>query len=320
MLTFSSRFSNFLRDLHAYTHTHTHTHARTHTHTHTNTHTHTHTQSIRTRLNEFRKRIIDKFINTALFATKVTTECMCGTEDKQTASNTCHTHTSICALDLHEPTCPFPSSGTSVAGPPAPKTPSGADPVGHPAWCDATRHAAYQSALARGERGEEGGGGGRGRGEGGRKRISDTGSPPSASDNTKHTHTHRHTHSHIHTYIRMYARIYIHMTIPVQQTQTTRQCHTAAQAHLPVLLPEGKCLVIGPQFLKALLCKVLLFHVSCHISKDSLHLSPAEEGGGGGEVWQLLDGGGGSDHNCESEPDRGLLVLYQLRCVLLCVK
>ena len=153
---------------------------------------------------------------------------MCGTEDKQTASNTCHTHTSICALDLHEPTCPFPSSGTSVAGPPAPKTPSGAGPVGHPAWCDATRHAAYQSALARGERGEEGGGGGRGRGEAGRKRISDTGSPPSASDNTKHTH--RHTHSHIHTYIHTYVRTCIHTYDHTSTTdsnhQTVSHCST----------------------------------------------------------------------------------------------
>ena len=138
------------------------------------------------------------------------------------------------ALDLHEPTCPFPSSGTSVAGPPAPKTPSGAGPVGHPAWCDAARHAAYQSALARGERGEEGGGGGRGRGEGGRKRISDTGSPPLASDNTKHTH--RHTHSHIHTYTYTYVRTYNHTYIWPYQYNRLKPPDSGTLQHRPTFL------------------------------------------------------------------------------------
>ena len=55
---------------------------------------------------------------------------------------------------LLELTCPFPSSETLAAVPPAPVSPSGAGPDGHPAWCDAAHHAIDQSALTRGERGK----------------------------------------------------------------------------------------------------------------------------------------------------------------------
>ena len=72
--------------------------------------------------------------------------------------------------------------------------------------------------------------------------------------------------------------------------------------HLSVLLSDGQCLVIRPQFLEALLCQVLLFHVAGHISKDSLHFGPAEEVGVQfGNYWT---GWGGPKHCSKAEPHR----------------
>ena len=104
---------------------------------------------------------------------------------------------------LLELTCPFPSSETLAAVPPAPVSPSGAGPDGHPAWCDAAHHAIDQSALTRGERGE---------GKRRKDSNSDTCNPPSMSHCTNALYvrtctyvppmnTHHQAHQHEHSFM-----------------------------------------------------------------------------------------------------------------------